>query len=66
MNQDIRKLTQIKNVNRRRAERLVDKFGSYDAVMEASYQQLLNTHYIGEVTAKSIRGESGSDPSGLL
>lgn len=66
MNQDVRKLMAVENVNRERAQRLLDRFGSYDAVMGASYQQLIDTYYIGEVTARSVFNEGKSEPSSLL
>lgn len=66
MNQDVRKLMTIENVNRERAQRLIDRFGSYDAVMDASYQQLVDTYYIGEVTARSVFNEGKSNPSSLI
>jgi excinuclease UvrABC nuclease subunit len=62
----MRKLTKIEHVNEQRARRLLQKFGTYDAVMNASYQQLVNTYYIGEVTAKSIHRTKNSDPGNLL
>lgn len=53
-NFEVRKLTQYENVNERRARRLIKEFGSYDAVMAANYRDLLDVHYIGKKTARSI------------
>ena len=51
---DMRKLTEHDKVNQRRARRLLKEFGSYEAVMSANYRDLLDVHYIGEETAKSV------------
>lgn len=66
MNLDQRRLTDIDNVNRQRAERLLDEFGSYEAVMSASYNRLIETHYIGETTARSVFNSGRSEPESLV
>lgn len=66
MNTEIRKLMAIDNVNYKRAKRLLDKFGSYEDVTDASYNQLVETHYIGEVTARSIFNRGRSRPESLV
>lgn len=66
INMDVRKLMDYDDVNYRRAKRLVKELGSYEAVTEASYQQLLDVHYIGETTAKSIYEANREEPQSLL
>lgn len=66
MNQDERRLMAIENVNYKRARRLLEKFGSYENVMSASYRQLIETHYIGEVTARSVFNAGRRRPKKLV
>lgn len=58
MSIDKQKLMEFDKVNEERATRLLKEFGSYESVMNATYEQLLETHYIGQETAKSIHFKS--------
>lgn len=60
------KLMKFDKVNERRARRLLKDFGSYEAVMNATYDELISTHYIGKKTAKEIYHNSSADPASLL
>jgi len=66
MDRETRRLLQIDYVNYRRAQRLMDRFDSYDSVMKASFDQLMETHYIGETTARSVFNHTRSDPETLV
>lgn len=66
MNLDMRRLMDIPHVNHQRARRLLEEFDSYEAVMSASYNQLIETHYIGETTARSVFNEGRREPEKLL
>ena len=55
---DRQKLMRFDNVDERRARRLLNDFGDYEGVINASYRDLLEVHYIGEKTANEIYQKS--------
>lgn len=66
MNRDTRKLLEFDEVNYKRAKRLLKVFGDYESVMNATYDQLIEVHYIGPKTAESLYYHDTSEPGSLL
>ena len=56
MNYEVLKLMNAEGVGRGKAERLIEEFGSYKEVDDASRQELREVHGIGPVLAWRIAG----------
>lgn len=60
-----RRLQRIEGVDEVKAQRLVDKFGTYDDIRNTSIHELQEVHGIGPILARRINPPEGLVPGDL-